>query len=80
MDGLPKLHLEAFLADRCNMAPNVLERSATLGEAYKRWCVNFGLAPMTKKMFGATLSQAGFSSARTATYRGWIGLALKAVT
>lgn len=72
--GLPQRHLSAFVADRCRADPSALVRSSVLRKAYRRWCLEFGLEPMTDTMFGATLAGLGFAHSRTATYRGWRGL------
>jgi hypothetical protein len=77
MADLPKRHMEAFLSDRCDLSRQSVEPTSALRKAYRRWCAEFRLKPMTDKMFGTVMRECGFVDARTATWRGWVGLAIK---
>ncbi|MBI5117300.1 hypothetical protein HZA56_12565 [Candidatus Poribacteria bacterium] len=71
--------LGAFLADRCDIAPEARENSADLYSSYTDWCECNDERPLCPRLFGMRLRERGFKPERTMFHRIWQGLTRKEI-
>ncbi len=57
--------VEAFLEERCSFEQGAREDSASLYEAYVRWCRERGCAAVSRTAFGRALTEAGIGKAKS---------------
>lgn len=70
-------HVGSFIADRCNLAPELTTPASAIYLTYKGWCAENGEHPLTQRSLGLRLAERpGIVQTRTNQSRTWRGLGI----
>lgn len=67
-----------FLSERCTARRGLRVEAAKLFEAYRWFCMDQGLKPLTRPSFKKAIHRKGYEQRRTGSGYVWDGLALTA--
>jgi putative DNA primase/helicase len=69
--------LGVFLDERCVMDSAATETAGLLYQEYRAWAATNGEEPITKTMFGRSLTERGLTAKTNGAQRFWVGVRLK---
>lgn len=70
--------LGAFIEEKCDLEPAGRQKSSVLYTAYREWCKDMGLSPMSVQGFGKALAARNLHWVKSSGVREWVGIRMKA--